>query len=332
MEMKNERYVIWKKGEYTYPAAYGFVPNLMAYLHEDDTVRPCMVVVPGGGYAMVSPTEGEIVAKKFYEKGYQAFVLTYTVNPLENAPLKEQPMRDLLRAICFLRKSAAKLQINPAQVVICGFSAGGHLCGSACVHYRDVEEENEEFAAYSGRPDAAVLSYPVITSGTYAHRGSFDCLLGRDATQEELQYMSLETQVTGQTPPIFLWHTADDGTVPVENSYRMAEALKKNGVNCALHIFSKGHHGLSLANAQWANHEYGEPYTLEQIRNILLAVQEGTLSVPENTEAELRNNYGFLIGEEDSPYCEEITYPEIMVWPEMADGWLKSMFLSNKTE
>lgn len=325
--MKKERLVIWEEGEYTYPVACGFVPNLMTYLHEDDAVRPCMLVVPGGGYSMVSPTEGEIVAKRFYEKGYQAFVLTYTVNPLGDVPLKEQPMRDLLRAIRFIRKSAVKLQINPAQVIICGFSAGGHLCGSACVHYQDVEEENEAFAGYSNRPDAAVLSYPVITSGEYAHRGSFDCLLGKDAAQEELQYMSLETKVTGQTPPVFLWHTADDMTVPVENSYLMAEALKKNGVNCALHVFSKGHHGLSLANEQWANHEYGEPYTLEQIRNILLAFRDGRLSVSEENEAELMNSYGFLIGKEGNPYCEEVTYPEIMVWSELVAGWLESFLL-----
>lgn len=324
--MKSERFDIWKNAEYTYPMAFGFVPNLVSYLHEDEKIRPCMLVVPGGGYSMVSPTEGEIVAEKFYEKGYQAFVLTYTVNPLGNAPLKEQPMRDLSRAIRYIRKSAGVFGIDAGQIIICGFSAGAHLCGSVCVHYQDVKEMDEAFLAYSNRPDAAVLAYPVITSGEYAHRGSFDCLLGKNAAEDELRYMSLETQVSEQMPPIFLWQTVDDLTVPVENSYLMAKALKENGVNYAHHVFSRGHHGLSLADEKWANHEFGEPYTLEQIKNILLAVREGTLSLPEDVKEELLNGYGFLIGEREAPYGEETTYPEIMVWPELATGWLGSIF------
>lgn len=90
--MRTEKITIWEQGEYDYPMAFGFEPNLRTYLHEDETVRPCMLVVPGGGYCIVSPTEGEIVAKKFYEKGYNAFVLTYTTNLLMAAPLKKQPI------------------------------------------------------------------------------------------------------------------------------------------------------------------------------------------------------------------------------------------------
>lgn len=163
--MKREKIVIWEKEEYNYPMAFGFVPNMMAYLHDDAAVRPCMLVVPGGGYCGVSPTEGEIVAKKFYEKGFHTFVLTYTTNLLMQAPLKKQPMKDLSRAIRIIRERAEKERINPHQLVICGFSAGAHLCGSICVHYADVEDENETYKEISNRPDAAILSYPVITSG-----------------------------------------------------------------------------------------------------------------------------------------------------------------------
>jgi hypothetical protein len=126
--LKKERTVIWENGEYSYPMAYGFVPNLVAYLHEDEKERPCMLVVPGA-----------------------------------------------------------------------------HLCASVCVHYEDVEEKNAAYMGLSNRPDAAILSYPVITSGEKAHRDSFTALLGADATEAELAYYSLETQVSGHTPPCFVW-------------------------------------------------------------------------------------------------------------------------------
>lgn len=90
--MKKETLAIWQKGEYQYPLAFGFVPKLVSYIHEEgEQARPCMLVVPGGAYCVVSPTEGEIVAMEFYEKGYNAFVLTYTTNPLMLEPLKDQP-------------------------------------------------------------------------------------------------------------------------------------------------------------------------------------------------------------------------------------------------
>ena len=61
--MKKQTINLWNKEDYSYPCAGEFLPNITAYLHEDEEVRPAMLVVPGGGYAFVSPTEGEIVAK-----------------------------------------------------------------------------------------------------------------------------------------------------------------------------------------------------------------------------------------------------------------------------
>ena len=85
---------LWENGEYSYPLACGFVPNLVSYIHEDEKIRPCMIIVPGGGYRFVSQREGEIVARTFYDKGYNTFVLTYTTDLTMTEPLKEQPMKD----------------------------------------------------------------------------------------------------------------------------------------------------------------------------------------------------------------------------------------------
>lgn len=208
--MKTKTYPIWEPEEYFYEHAFGFIPNVRSYLHEDHVERSCILVVPGGGYRVVSPTEGELVARKFYEKGYQAFVLTYTVNYLETAPLKRRPLQDISRAVRYIRSRAEEFAVTKNELAVCGFSAGGHLCASLCVHYGDVWDASEKYGKISNRPDAAILSYPVITSGKKAHRGSFLALLGADAKPEELEYMSLERHVTEQTPPCFLWATATD--------------------------------------------------------------------------------------------------------------------------
>lgn len=191
--MIQETIALWKREEFEYPVIGDFVPVLTAYLHEDDEIRPAFVVVPGGGYRMVSCSEGEIVAKKFYEKGFQTFVVTYTTCMPEPEPLRFQPMKDLSRAVRMIRHKSQMWKVKENRITICGFSAGAHLCGSLAVHWEDVSvRDGGELAEISNRPDAVVLSYPVITSGEYAHRDSFVALLGEEASAEELAYMSLE--------------------------------------------------------------------------------------------------------------------------------------------
>ena len=180
------------------------------------------------GYSVVSPSEGEIVAKKFYEMGYQTAVVTYTTNLLQMIPLKAQPMLDLMRAIRYIRKHAEELHVDQDKIMLCGFSAGAHACGSVAVHWQEFENtETGEYASISAKPNAVILSYPVITSGDCAHRGSFTALLGADASEEELEYMSLENQVTEDMPPYFLWQTATDDLVPVRTHSYLHRLYRK---------------------------------------------------------------------------------------------------------
>lgn len=317
--MRKETILLWKEKEYTYEGAFGFVPNLTTYLHEEDNnIRPCIIVVPGGGYRVVSPTEGEIVALEFYRRGYNVFVCTYTVNPLLLVPLKMQPMMDLSRAVRLVRKRAAEFLISPDRIFVCGFSAGGHLSASLCVHYQDIEDG--VYGDVSNRPDGAILSYPVITSGSRAHRGSFEALLGRKASEKELSYMSLEYHVTAQTPPCFLWQTATDETVPVENSYLFAKALKKNGIPFAHHIFTEGSHGLSLANQDWAEGRFGEPCTLQQI----FAVEEHYKAENLKQPSGLSEFLAMASMEAPEGDSDRIPNEEAAVWVELADRWLKN--------
>lgn len=318
--MRQDRINIWQDGEYRYAAAFGFQPNIRSYLHEDAEERPCVLVIPGGGYRMVSPTEGEIVAKWFFERGYQAFVGTYTTNLLGMEPLRLQPLNDISRMLRLIRSQAKEFHIAQGQIVLCGFSAGAHLCGSLCTHWKDVSDS--VYGDFSSRPDGAILSYPVITAGEFAHRDSFTALLGGAAAEEELNYMSLEKQVTADMPPVFLWQTAEDELVPVENSYLMAMALRKAGVSFEHHVFPRGRHGLSLANEDWAEDRFGEPYTMEQIACLGKAAEEGRVAV----SAEAQGALNFFLHRETAPanaFPPKQPVRQVAVWPELADQWIR---------
>ena len=144
--MIGERIELWHKEEYHYPAAHGFIPIMVSYIHEDELMHPAMLVVPGGGYRLVSPSEAHLVAMEFYQAGYNVFVLEYTVNPLDEAPLKLQPLKDISRAMRMIRFRAEQLHILSDQIVVCGFSAGGHLCASLCVHGADIEDPDAKIS------------------------------------------------------------------------------------------------------------------------------------------------------------------------------------------
>lgn len=201
--------------------------------------RPMIVVVPGGGYNHVSAREADPVALQFAAAGYHTAVLTYSVG--EGAQ-NYQPLRQLAQALGLLRRNATAWNILSDKIAVCGFSAGGHLAMSSAV--LDIPGEEEQ-----PRPNAVVLAYPVITAGEYAHRGSFVQLAGSEEPEAQRPF-TLEDKITPQTPPVFVWHTMEDATVPVENTLMLLGALHKAGVPCEAHLFEKGKHGTSISTAE----------------------------------------------------------------------------------
>ena len=143
----------------------------------------------------------------------------------------------------YAREHAEQWLCDSRKIAVMGFSAGGHAAAHLGTRWHEMGFDP------ACRPDAMILSYPVITSGEFAHRNSFKCLLAE--REEELKdVVSLEKHVTPDTPPTFLWHTWTDELVPVENSLMFAAALRRAGVPCEMHIFGAGQHGLSLCNDQ----------------------------------------------------------------------------------
>lgn len=228
------------------PRLYTYVLDNYSGIDEN-RLRPAVIICPGGGYHHVSDREAEAVAIQMNARGFHAFVLYYSVAPAAEFP---RPQLEAAKAVMTVREHAKEWHVNPDKVILLGFSAGGHLAASeAAFCGREFIYEPLHASPAMLRPSGLVLCYPVITSGPLAHRGSFHALLGE--REEELSdFVSLENQVNSETPPAFIWHTYEDGSVPVENSMLYASAMRKAGVPFELHIYPRGQHGLSLANAE----------------------------------------------------------------------------------
>jgi acetyl esterase/lipase len=239
---------LWPDGA---PGAHGTttndVPALTPYLPDPAIATgAAMVICPGGGYSILAPHEGNDYALWLNQHGVTCFVLRYRLGSKGyHYPAEFQ---DGTRAVRWVRAHAADYKIDPHRVGMMGSSAGGHLTSMVLTHFDAGDPKaGDPVERESSRPDLGILCYPVISMGEYAHEGSKNYLLGSKPSEEMIKYLSSELQVTTNTPPCFLWSTYQDKTVPVENTLMFAEALRKNHVPFALHIYENGHHGLGLA-------------------------------------------------------------------------------------
>ncbi len=205
-----------------------------------------MVVCPGGGYAGHAEHEAEPVARWLNRHGVSAFVLRYRVAPNRHPA----PLQDVQRAMRWVRAGARRWALDPERIGVMGFSAGGHLAASAGILPPlpiPSPLGPDPLDPVPCRPAVMVLGYPVISMGRHAHAGSRANLLGPDPSSSLRTSVSLELRVAADTSPAFIWHTADDATVPVQNALLLAQALGRRGRPFALHVYPHGPHGLGLA-------------------------------------------------------------------------------------
>nr|WP_182114338.1 MULTISPECIES: alpha/beta hydrolase [unclassified Actinotalea] len=199
-----------------------------------------MLVLPGGGYRHHAAHEAEPVGHWLAGLGVHAVVLRYPVAPARHPA----PLEAAVRALAWIREASGPLQVDPGRVGVLGFSAGGHLAATLC--------------GQPDPPDLAVLAYPVISFLDEPHEGSVAALLGPDADAEARAAHSADRHVSARTPPAFVWHTADDASVPVGHPLRYCGALAAHAVPFELHVFPEGRHGLGLATeaphvARWTS-------------------------------------------------------------------------------
>ena len=244
-----ERLWLWP-GEAPYEAQCGGQarPSLKAFPVQGR--KGAVIVIPGGGYTHKAAHEGDPVARMVNEAGVSAFVLDYRVAPCPH----EAPLTDAQRAVRVVRTMGYE------KVAVLGFSAGGNLaCCAATLYGAGNPDDADPVERLSSRPDGLISCYSVVSLTENTHVGSLCALLGEQVVDVRLaRRYSAERHVTPDSPPAFIWHTADDAAVPVENSLSLAAAYSRCGVPFELHVFPHGRHGLGLATqeepvvAQWA--------------------------------------------------------------------------------
>ena len=228
---------LWPEGEAPYFQEGNCAPSIEAYPVEG--AKGAVVICPGGAYRIKASHEGRQIARMLNDAGIAAYVLDYRVKPCHY----EAPLSDVKRAIRTVRAMGYE------KVGVMGFSAGGHLtCSAATLYDAGDASAADPIERISSRPDAFIPCYPVASFVSFRHQGSLELLLGEHKTDYSLlKRFSAELNITGDTPPAFIWHTVTDAAVPVENSVNLASALAHAGIKFELHIFPEGPHGLGLA-------------------------------------------------------------------------------------
>ena len=247
-----KEYPLWKPDEFTVSSNDIHSVALLEMKSDLKGICPAVIICPGGGYASLSiHNEGVSFAKRMLEAGYRAFIISYRVAP-NRYP---DPQMDLGIAIKYLRTNATSFQIDPDNIMILGFSAGGHLCASTAALRKEIEEKVDrlcpEYSEISIRPDKVCLGYPVISFLSEGHEDSFQMLTGGDESLRTK--LSVELQIDSSYPKTFVWTCEDDLLVPPSNAVRMGQALDDQGVEYRLKLYPQGGHGCDLGEGTSAS-------------------------------------------------------------------------------
>ena len=229
------------------PVLTAYLPYNMTEMQRQEQKRPSILLCPGGAYRVVSQREAEPIALHFLPEGFNVFVLTYSVKP-HTFPAQ---LQEVAAAMELIYENADNWNTDTGRIAIMGFSAGGHLAAHYTNAY-DCPQVRQVFPESKG-VKASILCYPVIcTAQQHCHKGSFMNVIGHDypLRPEEEEMFSCDLLVSEGTPPAFLWHTAEDGSVPVMNSLLYAQALARYKIPFALHIYPAGRHGLATVDEQ----------------------------------------------------------------------------------
>ena len=246
--MQTIRLPLWETGKTPYyNAAFGQPePTVELFLPEKENAPlPCMLVFPGGGYSVLCDSyEGAEICEALNANGFAAGLVRYRVNPYLH-PVMETDAR---RAVRTVRYHAAEWGIDPGKIGVMGFSAGGHLTCMSALRFDAEAPVADDIDQVSARPDAAAPCYAVtLLTGDAVTPTMPEHTVGEPADPALCAALSAPTVARPDAPPFFIWHTATDQLVPVENAFALAKALIGAGVPTELHVFPQGRHGLGLA-------------------------------------------------------------------------------------
>lgn len=255
--MNNVNITLWKNKDKVF---------LTPYLQECSVPKPAVIVCPGGGYMMTADNEADPVARAFQKSCYHAFVLRYS-NLQTGESAYPQPLFDIARAMEVIHENAEKWMIDTQKIVVCGFSAGGHLASSLGTSWKSsLLKEKFGKSPEIFRPAALILSYPLVdytrSISDWIETGpggkeinlSHLCNKGifgkKEPSEEEMRNLSPINHIDEDVPPCFIWHTTEDPLVEVEGSLEFAKRLKEHAIPFEIHLFEKGPHALSLCTKE----------------------------------------------------------------------------------
>ncbi|MCR5443800.1 MAG: alpha/beta hydrolase fold domain-containing protein [Sphaerochaetaceae bacterium] len=217
-------------------------PWFDVYQVESDKPTKALIIFHGGGFIARSiPKESTDIAEYFSrEHGYTCFACYYRINTDYRGIVS-----DGIRFVKYIRANAEKYNIDPNQICLVGFSAGGSLALMESQHYQDEEYKfNDELADVSGRPDYLCLLYP----GSSFMNPTKNRFFKNDYSEELAAKYNPETNIADDMGPVFIAQAVDDATTPIDGTRAIVSALKKKGIDYEFHEFSHGDHGFALGN------------------------------------------------------------------------------------
>ncbi|MCD8356427.1 MAG: alpha/beta hydrolase [Clostridia bacterium] len=242
--------------------------------------RPGIILAPGGAYLIHATREKEGIALEFLAKGYNVFILEYSLGfssrevkdsgaeDLDTNARYPVPVLEMMEAIHYVKMHRDELNLDISRLFLMGFSAGGHVCASCGVFWNSPRltkhlsfEPQQDELKVSGM----ILGYPLINPCPEKKLSLNDpknpetklvyefLFETQTPSQEQMDAVNLTKHVSPMTIPTFIWHSIDDPVVCTADTTRFVLALQENDVNCTYHLFDKGGHGLGLANKIYAH-------------------------------------------------------------------------------
>ena len=207
----------------------------------ENTPLPAVIICPGGGYHIIGTTEARPVSDKFTDGGYAAFILHYTVG--DEAVFGAEgwegfaPAQDLKNVMCLIKGRAEEYGIDPSEITLAGFSAGGHLCAGSCF---------SGILAEAGLlPKALILTYP-MGGGPDSSGSMLNPPIGFDVAR-----MPYSNNPAVKNLPVFMWHARDDEMVPFVVAERLDTRLTAEGIPHTFLAYDHGMHARPFFDPDW---------------------------------------------------------------------------------
>lgn len=233
-------------------------------------IRPAIIICPGGAYIGITEKESEPVAMRFLAAGYHVFVLKYSIGiGLAKFPT---PFIDAARAVLLVRENSRRWFVDGDHITLCGFSTGGQVAAVLAASWKEAYlEEALKVNPELFKPNALILGYPLLDLYQFSKKNlenspqmkpliemMFTSTFGSlSPSKEQIEEWDCKRKITSDMPPTFLWTTAEDALVDVEESIDFIKALIIHKIPYEFHIFEKGAHGLSLGDQTvgYSDHE-----------------------------------------------------------------------------